>query len=126
MKKLVVIAASLASIVLILFSSCETPVTFDETLLIGKWTRPSTLSDGQDCYRYNADYTGVTWDTGEDVSEAEGQLFTWSVESATMTHIHIMKMGGKIPKTYTLLTLNDSTLSYRDEYGVSATFIKVK
>ena len=45
MKKLVVIAASLASIVLILFSSCETPVTFDETLLIGKWTRPSTLND---------------------------------------------------------------------------------
>ena len=126
MKKLVVIAASLASIVLILFSSCETPVTFDETLLNGKWTRPSTLTDGQDCYRYNADYTGATWDTGEDVSEAEGQLFTWSVESATMTHIHIMKMGGKIPKTYTLLTLNDSTLSYKDDYGVSFTFIKVK
>lgn len=125
MKKLVVIAASLASIVLILFSSCETPVTFDETLLIGKWTRPSTLSDGQDCYRYNADYTGATWDTGEDVSEAEGQPFTWSVESATMTHIHIMEEGGKIPKTYTLLTLNDSTLSYRDEYE-SSTFIKTK
>ena len=126
MKKLVVIAASLASIVLILFSSCETPITFDETLLIGKWTRPSTLTDGQDCYRYNADYTGATWDTGDDVSEAEGQPFTWSVESATMTHIHIMENGGKIPKTYTLLTLNDSTLSYRDEFGNSFTFIKTK
>ncbi len=128
MKKLVVIAASLASIVLILFSSCETPITFDETLLIGQWNRPSTLTDGQDCYRYNADYTGATWDTGDDVSEAEGQPFTWSVESATMTHIHIMEMGEKtpIPKTYTLLTLNDSTLSYKDDYGVSFTFIKVK
>ena len=126
MKKLVVIAAFLASIVLLLFSSCETPVTFDETLLIGKWTRPSMSSDGQDCYRYNADYTGATRDTGDYVSEAEGQPFTWSVESATMTHIHIVENGGKIPKTYTLLTLNDSTLSYRDEYGVSATFIKVK
>ena len=125
MKKLVVIAASLASIVLILFSSCETPVTFDETLLIGKWERPSS-NNGLECYRYDANYNGVTWDTGEDVSEAEGQPFTWSVESATMTHIHIMENGGKIPKTYTLLTLNDFTLSYRDEYGVSATFIKVK
>ena len=67
----------------------------------------------------------MTWDTGEDVSDAEGQPFTWSVESATMTHIHIMEMGGKIPKTYTLLTLNDSTLSYRDEYE-SSTFIKTK
>ncbi|MDD3479093.1 MAG: hypothetical protein PHI42_01720 [Paludibacteraceae bacterium] len=124
MKKLVVIAASLASIVLILFSSCETPVTFDETLLIGKWERPS--NNGLECYRYDANYNGVTWDTGEDVSEAEGQPFTWSVESATMTHIHIMEMGGKIPKTYTLLTLNDSTLSYKDVFGVSFTFIKVK
>ncbi len=129
MKKLLVIAASLASIVLVLFSSCELPTTsFDENLLIGKWTRPSTLTDGQDCYRYNADYTGATWDTGDDVSEAEGQPFTWSVESATMTHIHIMEMGEKtpIPKTYTLLTLNDSTLSYKDDFGVSFTFIKVK
>ena len=125
MKKLVVIAASLASIVLILFSSCETPVTFDETLLIGKWERPSS-NNGLECYRYDANYNGVTWDTGEDVSEAEGQPFTWSVESATMTHIHIMEMGGKIPKTYTLLTLNDSTLSYKDDFGVSFTFIKVK
>ncbi|HQB68812.1 MAG TPA: hypothetical protein PKY37_01675 [Paludibacteraceae bacterium] len=125
MKKLVVIAASLASIVLILFSSCETPVTFDETLLIGKWERPSS-NNGLECYRYDANYNGVTWDTGEDVSEAEGQPFTWSVESATMTHIHIMKMGPVVPKVYTLTTLNDSTLSYKDDYGVSFTFIKVK
>lgn len=126
MKKLVVIAASLASIVLILFSSCETPITFDETLLIGKWTRPSTLTDGQDCYRYNADYTGATWDTGDDVSEAEGQPFTWSLEGAVLTQVHQGKMGQVVPKVYTLTTLNDSTLSYKDDYGVSATFIKVK
>ena len=126
MKKLVVIAASLASIVLILFSSCETPVTFDETLLIGKWTRPSTLSDGQDCYRYNADYTGATWDTGEVAVEEEAQPFTWSLEGAVLTQVHQGEMGQVVPKAYTLTTLNDSTLSYKDDYGVSATFIKVK
>ena len=126
MKKLVVIAASLASIVLILFSSCETPVTFDETLLIGKWTRPSTLTDGQDCYRYNADYTGATWDTGEVAVEEEAQPFTWSLEGAVLTQVHQGKMGQVVPKVYTLTTLNDSTLSYKDDYGVSATFIKVK
>ena len=126
MKKLVVIAASLASIVLILFSSCETPVTFDETLLIGKWTRPSTLSDGQDCYRYNADYTGATWDTGEVAVEEEAQPFTWSLEGAVLTQVHQGEMGQVVPKVYTLTTLNDSTLSYKDDYGVSATFIKVK
>ena len=126
MKKLVVIAASLASIILILFSSCETPVPFDDTLLIGKWTRPSTLTDGQDCYRYNADYTGATWDTGEVAVEEEAQPFTWSLEGAVLTQVHQGEMGQVVPKAYTLTTLNDSTLSYKDDYGVSATFIKVK
>ena len=124
MKKLLFLTACLASFVIISFSSCELPASFNEDFLIGKWERPSS-KNGLECYRYNADYTGATWDTGDDVSEAEGQPFTWSVESATMTHIHIMEMGGKIPKTYTLLTLNDSTLSYRDEYE-SSTFIKTK
>ena len=126
MKKLVVIAASLASIVLILFSSCETPVTFDETLLIGKWARPSTSSGGQDCYRYNADYTGAAWDTGEVAGEEEAQPFTWSLEGAVLTQLHQGEMGQVVPKVYTLTTLNDSTLSYKDDYGVSATFIKEK
>ena len=124
MKKLLFLTACLASFVIISFSSCELPASFNEDFLIGKWERPS--NNGLECYRYDANYNGVTWDTGDDVSEAEGQPFTWSVESATMTHIHIMEMGGKIPKTYTLLTLNDSTLSYRDEYGDSFTFIKTK
>ena len=126
MKKLVVIAASLASIVLILFSSCETPVTFDETLLIGQWNRPSTLTDGQDCYRYKADYTGATWDTGDVAGEEDAQPFTWSLEGAVLTQVHQGEMGQVVPKAYTLTTLNDSTLSYKDDYGVSATFIKVK
>ena len=126
MKKLVVIAASLASIVLILFSSCETPITFDETLLIGQWNRPSTLTDGQDCYRYKADYTGATWDTGEVAGEEEAQPFTWTLEGAVLTQLHQGEMGQVVPKVYTLTTLNDSTLSYKDDYGVSATFIKVK
>ena len=126
MKKLVVIAASLASIVLILFSSCETPVTFDETLLIGQWNRPSTLTDGQDCYRYKADYTGATWDTGDVAGEEDAQPFTWSLEGAVLTQLHQGEMGQVVPKVYTLTTLNDSTLSYKDDYGVSATFIKVK
>ena len=127
MKKLAVIAACLGSIVLILFSSCETPVTFDETLLIGKWTRPSTLNDdGQDCYRYNADYTGAAWDTGEVAGEEEAQPFTWTLEGAVLTQVHQGEMGQVVPKVYTLTTLNDSTLSYKDDYGVSATFIKEK
>jgi len=84
------------------------------------------LTDGQDCYRYKADYTGATWDTGEVAGEEEAQPFTWSLEGATLTQVHQGQMGQKVPKVYTLTTLNDSTLSYKDDYGVSFTFIKVK
>ncbi|HPW90021.1 MAG TPA: hypothetical protein PLJ40_01205 [Paludibacteraceae bacterium] len=59
-------------------------------------------------------------------AKEEAQPFTWSLEGATLTQIHQGEMGQKVPKVYTLKTLNDSTLSYRDDYGVSFTFIKVK
>ena len=76
MKKLWLIAACVSCAVVLLFSSCDFPqISFDENYLIGKWTRPSTLSDGQDCYRYNADYTGATWDTGEVAGERGSTTF---------------------------------------------------
>lgn len=128
MKKLVFLTACLASFVIISFSSCELPASFNEDFLIGKWTRPSTLenNDGQDCYRYNADYTGAAWDTGEVAGEEKAQPFTWTLEGAVLTQLHQGEMGQVVPKVYTLTTLNDSILSYKDDYGVSATFIKVK
>jgi hypothetical protein len=91
-------------------------------MLIGKWRRQSTITIGEDCYRYDANGSGVAWDTGDNVSEAEGQPFTWSMRGATLELIHIGEMGEKIPKIYTLKILNTSTLSYKDEYGVSYTF----
>ena len=127
MKKIVYLIVFLTSFVIILFSSCELPTTsFNEDFLIGKWERPSIKTDGKDCYRYDANYAGVAWDTGDDVSEAEAQPFSWSVEGATLTQIHEGEMGQAVPKVYTLLTLNDSTLRYRDDYGNSSTFIKIK
>lgn len=124
MKKLLFLTACLASFVIISFSSCELPASFNEDFLIGKWERPSS-NNGLQCYRYDANYNGVTWDTGEDVSEAEAQPFTWSLEGAILTQVHQGEMGQVVPKVYTLTTLNDSTLSYRNEYG-SSTFIKTK
>lgn len=126
MKKIVYLIVLLTSFVIILFSSCTPTTSFNEDFLIGKWERPSTLTNGKDYYRYDANYSGATWDTGDDVSEAEAQPFTWSLEGATLTQIYEGEMGQKVPKTYTLVTLNDSTLSYRDNYGVSATFIKIQ
>ncbi len=127
MKKTLFLGLCFLSLVVVFFSSCElSSPSFDEDFLIGKWQRSSTLTDGYDCYRYNVDYTGATWDTGDGLTEVDAQPFTWSVEGATMTHVHNGEMGQKVPKVYTLKTLNDSTLSYTDSYGTSYSFVKVK
>lgn len=91
---------------------------FDKNLLPGTWVS-GTLHE-----HYNANSTGYTWDTADDVSESEAQPFTWTLEGATLTQIHHMIMGGNIPKTYTVTQLNATTLSYHDDYGKSYTFTK--
>ena len=51
------------------FTSCEMieEADYDESLLLGKW-RNGTLH-----YRYDTGGNGVSWDTKDDVTEAEGQ-----------------------------------------------------
>lgn len=91
---------------------------FDKTLLSGYWVS-GTLHE-----HYNANGTGYTWDTADDVTEEEAQPFTWTLEGPTLTQIHKMEMGGNVPKTYTVTKLNTTTLAYHDDYGKSYTFTK--
>ena len=91
---------------------------FDKTLLSGYWVS-GTLHE-----YYNANGTGYTWDTWDDVTEEEAQPFTWTLENATLTQIHKMEMGGNVPKMYTVTTLNANTLEYRDDYGKTYTFTR--
>lgn len=93
---------------------------FEATDLVGKWV------SGTEYYRYDADLTGATWDTADDVSESEAQSFTWSLEGAQLTVIHQMEMGGVVPKLYTLTDLTSNTLKYKDSYGQSFTFTRVQ
>ena len=114
---LVVVAAALC------FTSCqqEEP-NFDESLLIGKWQEVGT----QVFYTYASDYTGKTWDEADDVTEAEAQPFTWTLDHATLTQIHIMEMGSNVPKTYTVTQLTSSKLVYEDTTtGAEHSFNKV-
>lgn len=92
---------------------------FDETLIYGKWQR------GTEFYRYDLGGEGVTWDTADDVTESEGQRFTWTLTGSELKHIHIMVMGGNVPKVYTVTKLTASTLSYHDSFGKVFTFTKV-
>jgi hypothetical protein len=103
-----------------LFAACEPEeVSFDETLLYGKW------KSGTVYYKYLADGTGGTWDTSDDVFEEEAQAFTWTLEFDNLTHLHIMEIGGIVPKYYTVTELTASTLKYKDDFGVTTTFTKV-
>ena len=104
----------------VLAISCETlPVSFDESLLIGKW-RSGTLH-----YKYLGDGTGGTWDTADDVPEADAQGFTWALVSDQLTQNHILEIGGTVPKVYTVTELTGTTLKYHDDFGVNWTFTKV-
>jgi hypothetical protein len=93
-------------------------------ILWGYWARPSTLTNGEDWYRYDANGGGVCWDTGDDVTEAEAQPFTWTLEGDKLELIHEGEMGEKIPKTYTVTTLSATVLAYRDNYGNSYSFAR--
>ncbi|NLJ81885.1 MAG: hypothetical protein GX330_02005 [Bacteroidales bacterium] len=102
------------------FSSCNETKNFDKNLLPGKWKQGSLYE------RYLSDGSGYTWDTADDVNEEEAQAFTWTLTNDDLIQIHIMEMGGKIPKSYTVTTLSATHLSYHDSYGVKYTFTRIK
>jgi len=99
--------------------SCEEETHFDEELIYGKW-KSGTLY-----YRYFSGGTGYTWDTGDDVGEDEAQNFTWTLVKSELTHIHILEIGGKVPKVYTVKELTASRLRYEDDFGKSHAFTRV-
>ena len=117
MKKVAILLCCMA----VLLGGCDLfnhDESFDKTLLSGSWVS-GTLHE-----HYNANGTGYTWDTADDVTEAEAQIFSWKLEGSTLTQIHQMEMGGNVPKTYTVTKLSTNTLAYHDDYGKSYTFTK--
>ncbi|HKK42676.1 MAG TPA: hypothetical protein VJ963_09725 [Bacteroidales bacterium] len=111
--------ALLAMVTLFAVSCTKEDTTYDQTLLTGKW------QSGTLFYKYASDGTGATWDTSDDVTEAEAQPFTWTLVNDLLTHIHILELGGTVPKVYTVTELTETTLKYHDDFGVSFSFTKV-
>lgn len=104
----------------LLFNSCEEEeASFQKSFLIGKW------QSGTVFYKYASNYSGATWDTSDDVTEAEAQTFTWSLVQAELTHIHIMEVGGNVPKVYTVTELTATSLKYKDNFGKTFSFTKL-
>ena len=104
--------------VLALLYSCGKDANFDKNLLPGKWKQ------GQLFEKYTADGTGWTWDESDDVTEDEAQQFEWTLEKDNLTQIHIMEMGGKVPKEYKVSELTETTLKYKDNYGKNYSFTR--
>ena len=103
-----------------MMGGCELPETnsFDRSLMSGYW-QSGTIHE-----YYNANGTGYTWDTADDITEEEAQPFTWTLVNATLTQNHQIEMGGVVPKTYTITTLSNSVLSYHDDFGNNYVFNK--
>lgn len=114
----------------LIFGACIDPVYFDPNLLIGKWSRPSPFATsenpGDEFFRYDEDGSGVTWDTADDVTELEAQTFTWTLNGSQLTQIHTIEMGGTVTKIYTLTSLTETTLMYKDDFGKVFSYSKTQ
>ena len=119
MKKTLRYFTMLAVVTLIAVSCTKVETDFDQSLLTGKW------QSGTLFYKYLAGGTGGTWDTADDVSEAEAQAFTWTLVNDLMTHIHVLEMGGSVPKVYTVTELTETSLKYHDVFRKTFSFTKV-
>jgi hypothetical protein len=119
MKKTLRYLIMLTVLTLIAVSCTKQETSFDQTLLTGKW-KSGTLF-----YKYLADGTGGTWDTSDNVTEAEAQAFTWTLVKDLLTQIHVLEIGGSVPKVYTVTELTATSLKYHDDFGTNFTFTKV-
>ena len=107
-------------------------ISVDETKLYGKWQEGSVFERyyASDIERVlpNGDtvrVNGTTWDEADDVAEDEAQLFNWTLKGNTLKHEHVGTFV-IVPKLYTISALNNHSLIYQDEYGVTHYFSKVE
>lgn len=83
----------------------------NKTMIVGLWQK-----DGHVYYRFNADGTGHTWDTNDDLTEDEASLFNWEAYDKAILMTHKMKLRGIVPRYYELDCLNNFDLRFHDTY----------
>lgn len=126
MKKILRYLAA-ASLVGLFFVSCTLlGKDFDASLLYsgsGEWVSNQTISGEQHEIhdKFLSNGTGSTWSVTDG---APPQPFTWELSGERLTFLHQMEMGGTVPKDYTVVTLTETRLVYRDGYGVTITCTK--
>lgn len=134
MKKRNIIWGMLAMVLIAVTSCSKEEPTFQEADLLGLWQKTGTEEfvrftnekDNTGEYKY-----GCEWNEGEDVFEEYltkygNGWFKYKLVKSDLTEIHLMDNGGAyIPKVYTVLTLTEDALKYKDEQGTTTTYEKV-
>ncbi|MCQ2321537.1 MAG: hypothetical protein MJZ91_09465 [Bacteroidales bacterium] len=102
-------------------TSCDPVETndVDPNQIFGKW------HDGTVYERYDADGTGATWDTADDVTEEEAQTFSWSLNGTRLAQEHHGEMSFVVYKEYNVTKLDAYSFSYEDDYGFGYSFVRV-
>ncbi len=129
MKKMIYLVGITLLSALVL-SSCskdeDTEISYNKDLLIGKWLGYGVNNTETEYYRYDANGSGETWDTSDDVHEGEGTNFTWTLDASLLTQIYILKTDSSgVPEAYTVTQLTSNSLVYKDDFGKSFSFKKV-
>ena len=81
--------------------------------IAGEWVQ-GTLHE-----EYHVDGTGLSWDTGDDVSREEGKQFRWTLDSNQLRVMYPISTGGVVPRDYFVTFADDESLVYKDEFGSS-------
>lgn len=84
----------------------------NEALMIGLWQK-----DGHVYYRFNADGTGHTWDTDDDLTEEEASNFNWEAYEEAIMLTHKLRLRGIVPRYYELDCINAFDLRFHDSYS---------
>lgn len=91
-----------------------------QEMLVGLWQQ-----DEHVYYRFNADSTGCTWDTDDDLDESEAARFEWKAYEEAVMLIHKLKLNGIVPRYYDIDVLNIYDFRCHDSYTTYA-FEKVE
>jgi hypothetical protein len=126
MKNKTLLIAILAFLATLTFAACDKPVNsinVNADLIPGKWYDSENTTE---FWRFDADGSGVTWDTSEDVQEDEGTKFNWSVLLDQLRIDLYGRMGQHVYYDYTVTYQTADSLVFKDIYDNPRTFLKVK
>ena len=84
----------------------------NKEMLVGLWQK-----EGHVFYRFDADGTGHTWDTDDDLSEEEATPFSWEAYDNAIMMTHKLRIRGIVPRYYELDRLNAFDLRFHDTYS---------